>query len=174
MLKPSFYRIVFLFRDNEELDQRDIAEKLGVSIATVKRYVRELLKLGYITETKPSVYKLTNKGLLFQKSLSSLVDKIVEEHLGYVFTDPYTGSPVPLRIRSLEQLYAVLKYGLLPENVLQEHLRRGYLGKWIKEVLGDELLAEAIEKKDLSINELLEIIEERIKIIKSIKSLRAM
>ncbi len=175
MLKPSFYRALFVFKDGEELDLKKLANRLGVSNATVKRYVRELVKLGYIVESKPGLYKLTGNGLLFKKSISNLLDKTVEEPLGYVFTDPYTGSPIPLRIRSLEQLYAIVKYGLIPENILQEHLTRGYLSKWVKEVLGDYVLAEAIkEGTSLSIKEFLELVEERIKIVRSIKEFRAL
>ncbi|MCD6301825.1 MAG: MarR family transcriptional regulator, partial [Staphylothermus sp.] len=65
------------------------------------------------------------------------------------------------------QLYAVLEYGLAPKDVLEEHLRRGYLVKWIKEVLGDEYFTKLYnEGKIKTLDELKNYIKNILKLIK--------
>ncbi len=171
MFKPAFYRVLFVINDGEELDIQSISRKLNVISSTARRYVRELVKKGYLRETRPGYYALTSEGKLFRNSLKNLLRKDVDEHLGYVITDPFTGNPVPIRVTNIQQLYAVVKYGLVPSDILAEHIRRGYLTKWVNDVLGDHDLANMLENnRDMSIDQLLAVLEERLKILDSIRS----
>jgi len=54
------------------------------------------------------------------------------------------GTIVPLTVRSLEQLYAAIKYELVPEDVLSYMVKSGYLEAWTRNVLGDQELANLI------------------------------
>ena len=175
MFKPAFYRVLFAVEGNEEFDVRSVGRRLKVIPSTAKRYIRELLKKGYIREVRPGLYTLTNEGIALKNSLKNLLEKKIEENLGYVLTDPSTGNPVPVKITNIYQLYAIVKYNLIPENILLEHIRRGYLAKWIRDVLGDLDLADFLDnKRDISVNELLSILEERLKILDSIRSVLGM
>ncbi len=175
MFKPAFYRVLFAVEGDAEFDIQSISKRLNVIPSTAKRYIRELLKKGYIREIRPGLYALTDEGTALKNSLKNLLEKKVEENLGYVLTDPSTGNPVPVKITNIYQLYAIVKYRLVPENILLEHIRRGYLAKWIRDVLEDLDLADFLENnRDISINEFLDVLEERLKILNSIRSVLGM
>jgi len=55
-----------------------------------------------------------------------------------------SGAIVPLTVRSLEQLYAAIKYGFVSEDVLSYMVKSGYLEAWTRNVLGDQELANLI------------------------------
>ena len=55
-----------------------------------------------------------------------------------------SGTIVPLTVKSLEQLYAAIKYELVPEDVLSYMVKSGYLEAWTRNVLGDQELANLI------------------------------
>lgn len=171
MLKPSFYRTVFVIDEDREVTTDSIAAKLNVSRATAKRYLRELLKKGYIIETKPGFYKLTKNGIEFKKSILNALGKEEGNELKYVFTDPNTGAPLQLSISSLTQLYVVVKYGIVSQAILLEHVKKGYLQRWIKDVLGDSDLSKKLDNAS-TIDDIIYLLEERIKIMNSLKSMR--
>jgi len=172
MIKPAFYRVLVAMEPGKEFSVDEIAEELRVTASTVKRYLREIAKLGYVVDLDGK-YMLSEKGELFRKSLVNLMEKKIEPSFGYVFTDPSTSSPVPVRVCSLEQLYIVAKYDLVPREILEHHLRAGYITSWVKEVLGDIDLAEKLSKeKDLNVDRFTELIEERIKILESVRGIR--
>lgn len=54
------------------------------------------------------------------------------------------GTIVPLTVRSLEQLYAAIKYGFVSEDVLSYMVKSGYLEAWMRNVLGDQELANLV------------------------------
>lgn len=171
MFKPAFYRVLFVVEDNEEFDVESIGKRLNVIPSTAKRYVRELLRKGYIKTVRLGVYVLTDEGIRLKNSLGNLLKRKINEELGYILTDPVTGNPVPIKITNIYQLYAIIKYGLVSQDILLEHIRRGYLVKWIKDVLGDNDLADLLDsRRNISLNEFLGILEERLKILNSIRS----
>jgi len=175
LFKPAFYRVLFAVEENEEFDVRLVGRRLNVIPSTAKRYIRELLKKGYIREVRPGLYALTDEGVTLKKSLKNLLEKNIEENLGYIVTDPSTGNPVPVKITNIYQFYAIVKYNLIPQDILIEHIRKGYLAKWIRDVLGDLDLADFLDnKRDISVNELLSTLEERLKILDSIRSVLGM
>lgn len=134
----------------------DVSLKLGVSQATAKRYINELLRSGFIT-ARNGKYTVTEKGLLLLE-ITRIKDISASSDQAYVFTDE-KGTPLVLRVDSISKLYIVVKYGLVPENVLKHHLEKGYLSKWILEVLGAKILAEKINSVK-SVGELLALLEQ--------------
>ncbi len=134
----------------------ELSELLGLSRGTLRRYLRELLKEGLVIEVSKGTYALTDKGRRVKESLKSVLAEVSEDK-AYVVTDPGTGAPVPLKIKSLKHLYVVIKYGLAPEEVLREHLKRGYVSEWVKNVLRDEELAKKLSGE---LSEVVKILEE--------------
>ncbi len=171
MLKPSFYRTVFVIDEDSEVTTDTIATKLNVSRATAKRYLRELLKKGYIVETKPGFYKLTEDGIEFKKSILNALNREEGNEFKYIFTDPNTGTPLQLSISSLTQLYVVVKYGIVSQAIVLEHVKKKYLQQWIKDVVGDTDLSKKLDKAS-TIDDIIYLLEERIKIMNSLKSMR--
>ncbi len=173
MFKPAFYRVLFILNPGEEADLQSISERLNVTLSTARRYVRELLKKGYLEEKRPGRYCLTESGEVLRRSLGNILKKKIDPSLGYVITDPISGAPVPVKITNIKQLYAVLKYRLVPDNIMKEHIKRGYLTKWVNDVLGDHDLAAFLEdNRDISLDELTRVIENKIKIIESISAIK--
>jgi len=162
----SHYKIVLASNENGIIDPKAVSEKLGLSISTVKKYIKNLENEGLIIY-KDGVFKLTNKGEALKKSLLKLRNKAEQGISPYLVTEPDTGVLIPLSIKNYEQLYVVIKYGLAPRNILEEHFRRGYLAKWIKEVLGDEYFAKLYsEGKIKTLDDLKNYIKNMIKLIK--------
>lgn len=157
MVRASLLNV--LAKIEGEVTCHELSELVGLSRSTVRRYLRELLEEGLVIEVSRGTYALTDKGRRVKESLKSVLAEVSEDK-AYVVTDPSTGVPVPLKIRSLKHLYVVIKYGLAPEEVLREHLRRGYVSEWVKNVLGDEELAKKLVTEDLS--EVVKVLEELI------------
>ena len=157
MVRESLLRV--LTKIEREVGFDELSELVGLSKSTLRKYVRELLEEGFVVEVSRGVYALTDKGKRVKESLKSVLTEVSEEK-AYVLTDPSTGTPVHLKIRSLKHLYVVIKYGLVPEGILREHLRRGYVSEWVKNVLGDEGLAKKLSTEDLS--EVVKTLEELI------------
>ncbi len=138
-----------LARIEGEVRCDELSELVGLSRSTVRRYLRELLEEGLVIETSRGIYALTDKGRRIKESLQRVSTEVSEE-MAYVVTDLNTGAPVPLKIKSLKQLYVIVKHGLAPKEVLGDHLRRGYVSEWVRNVLGDEELARKLSTEDLS------------------------
>jgi len=119
----------------------ELSSRTGLSHSTLKRYLRELEKNGFI-EKKDELFVLTNTGLLLKKTLQSL--KSGRSPQPYIVTDPSSGQPLPLSFRNYRQLLAIIDYGLADKRVLEEHARK-YLAKWARESLGDVYLAYMLE-----------------------------
>lgn len=142
-----------------EVKYDELSELVGLSKSTLRRYLRELLEEGLVIEVSKGTYVLTDKGRRVKESLKSVLTEVSDDK-AYVVTDPNTGVPVPLKIRSLKHLYVIIKYGLVPEGVLKEHLKRGYVSEWVKNVLGNEELAKKLITEELS--EVVKALEELI------------
>ncbi len=163
-LKPAFYRIILKFPIGE-VEARKLAELTGLTISSVRKYLSVLVKEGLVSRTNTDKYVLTEKGLNFRRFLEKM-DPSYRSEAPYVFTDPNTGSPVPVQIRNYTQLYAVLRYDLIDKSIVEEHVKRGYLLEWIKSAMNDQHLAEKISKGEInSIDELLEYLEFHYKVV---------
>ncbi len=164
-IKPAFYRLILLFK-NDQVSVNDISKETGLSPSSVKKYLTILEKQGLVERKGGNIYVLTSRGRMYR----GFLEKLKLEHKSetpYVFTDPSTGSPVPIEVRNYAQLYAVLKYELINRNAAEEHLRRGYLLEWIKNGLKDQYLAEKLEKGEIkSIEDLIRYLEFHMKIVK--------
>lgn len=139
----------------------ELSNKLAVSKVTVKKYVKALFEKGLVREVSPGVYELSELGYLFMESIKSRSLGLLSDEQAYVFTDPVTSTPLHLKARSIQQLYAILKYGLVPSEVFLEHLKRGYVSQWLEGSIKDSYLA-ALLKKASSLEDAVKILEEYI------------
>jgi len=139
-LKTAHYKLLFT-AENNTINPEIAARKLNVQVNTVKKYLKALMDEGLIEPGGPGIYKLTDKGRML---LESIV-KTRKSSEKYIVTNPETGQPLLLTFSNYEQLLAIFRNNLAPVEVLEEHLRRGYLTAWIKSI-GDHYLAELLEK----------------------------
>lgn len=151
--------IEILVRLGSEFTKEDAVQKLKLSPSTVRKYLKLLKDNGLINEINRGRYRITHAGEFYLESIL-LCSRRVGEDRAYLFTDD-SGRPIVLKVDSLEKLYVVIKYGIVPDTVLHNHLVNGYIAKWVRESLGALNLAERIAHiKD--VNKLLEIMEEYI------------
>ncbi|MCS7128581.1 MAG: HTH domain-containing protein [Sulfolobales archaeon] len=139
----------------------ELSSKLAVSRATVKRYVKALSEKGLIKEALPEVYELSELGRLFIESIKSRLPGLLSDEQAYVFTDPVTSAPLQLKARSIQQLYVILKYRLIPGEVFLEHLNKGYISQWLEGSVKDSYLATLLKKAG-SLEDAVKILEEYI------------
>lgn len=139
----------------------ELSSKLAVSRATVKRYVKALSEKGLIKEALPEVYELSELGRLFIESIKSRPPGLLSDEQAYVFTDPVTSAPLQLKARSIQQLYVILKYRLIPDEVFLEHLNKGYISQWLEGSVKDSYLATLLKKAG-SLEDAVKILEEYI------------
>jgi len=138
----SISRVVEILSNvSSKFTLEDVISKLKISPRTARKYIGDLLKAGYIT-VENGKYTVTEKGLLLLE-VTRIKNKSASADQAYVFTDE-KGSPLVLRIDSIIKLHVAVKYGLVPESVLKHHLEKGYLAKWLSEVLDAKLLAERV------------------------------
>lgn len=136
----------------------DLVSKLGLSPSTAKRYIRSMLQMGLVHEEGGKL-KVTEEGKLLLE-LTKARDVKTNVNQSYVFTG-LDGSPLVLRVDSLEKLYAIVKYDLVPEEVLKHHIEKRYLPSWISSQLGAELLAEKLRKVKNK-DEVLKLLEDAV------------
>lgn len=139
-----------------EFTLQEIITKVKVSPSTARKYVNEMVKKGLVTE-KNGKFVVTEKGLFLLEGKVTKA-KTVEDKYAYVFTEE-SGSPLPLRVNSVEKLYVVIKHELVPPSVVEYHLRNGYLAKWLLEQISAKALAQRI-REIKSTPELLRVLEE--------------
>jgi hypothetical protein len=157
MITARLKKIIRLL--GEEFTLEDITIKANVSPKTAKKYLSEMVKLGLVTKITDNKYALTEEGLLILEG-SRIKEKIVEDKYSYVFTDE-NGVPVPVKFDSIEKLYIILKYKMIPENIVLYHLRKEYLTRWLSDQLGANILARRLTNLK-STDELIKILEEYI------------
>jgi len=139
-LKTAHYKLLFT-AENNTINPEIAARKLNIQVNTVKKYLKALMDEGLIEPSGPGLYRLTDKGRMLLESII----KSRKSGEKYIVTNPATGEPLPLTFSNYEQLLAIYKNNLAPVEVLEEHLRRGYLTAWVKSI-GDTYLAELLEK----------------------------
>lgn len=141
-----------------ELSFNDLLTMSGLSPSTLRKYIKELVEMGYIVE-KNGRYVISEKAKLVLEG-EKLGHKIVSRDAAYLFTDE-KGLPLPLMIDSVEKLYIAVKYGFVSPEIVVEHIARGYLTKRLSEALGAHILAKHISNTK-NIEEILKILEEYI------------
>ncbi|HIC98318.1 MAG TPA: hypothetical protein EYP08_01285 [Pyrodictiaceae archaeon] len=159
---------------NKPLTLDEISRQVsGIKISTVKKYLGTLAREGYVIKGPLDTYTITDKGLELVGAKTAKVEEavVVEEKPApppakeevqpptveaveavekpktlvapLYFVAP-SGTIVPLTVRSLEQLYATIKYELVPEDVLSYMVKSGYLEAWMRNVLGEQEIANLI------------------------------
>jgi len=162
MVKLAPYRLLFVNKDGL-IDPNEASNVIGINVNTVKKYLRMLVKEGFIVQEMDK-YKLTDKGWKLVNSVKNVMEN--SGKTSYVITDPNTGAPIPLTVKDYRQLYAVIKYKLASEDVIWEHVKRGYFINWFIDALKDEYIVSKIASGEISdLNKLLEYIEEIINLI---------
>jgi DNA-binding MarR family transcriptional regulator len=172
-LTSSHRKILELFSQLgvEELDAETVARKIGWKKSTAKKYMDQLAKMGYLVKKAGSVYALAVKEEVEEKPEAEKpeeqakpepapeqptpqVEEMGKEALelkpsGEIVETFYfylKGSTVPLRVSSLEQLAAVLKFKLIEPEELAYAVRTGFLQTWIERSLHDEDLARKLDE----------------------------
>lgn len=160
---------MLFLNDNGFLKLDVVANKLGVSLNTVKKYVRMLVKDGLVEKVDENTFKLTNLGSIFVNSIRNVMER--KNIPNYVVTDPVKGEPIQLKLSSYKQLYAVLEYRLAPQEVIDEHIKRGFLQNWVKDGIGDGYLYELMKNNVINdSSKLLNYLKEVIKVIEELSS----
>lgn len=154
----------------------DLAQKLGLPYTTqdLTTYLKLLEKENFVNrvEENPVTYRLSNLGLIAVGALPEMAKKVFlpvpldKCFLFYVGsgTDKFTGMSACNLSDFREKAQTV--------NVesLEFHVRRGDVEKWIRDVLGDEKLADEIKRvRSMGLDgevlrtRFLEILDSRIK-----------
>lgn len=171
MLKAPYLRILFEADDQGILDIDKLVNRLSLSRSTIKRYLKELERQSFLERIDVNKYRLTENGLKLKQSLSRVLE--TEKVAPYIITDPSSGQPLPLAVKDHEQLFIVIKYSLVGSKILDEHIRRRYLSKWLRDVMGDEYLASLIDEGRInSSEELRDYLEEIMKFKNYVEKLR--
>jgi len=161
------YRVL-IYSKNGLVDINEIASKLGVNSSTVRKYLKLLEKEGLVEKIETNTYRLTPRGLNYIEFIKKL--SIKKEAPPYVVTDPVRGDPLQLKISSYEQLYTIIEYELVPREVIDEHIRRGFLAIWVKDGIGDQFLYELLTTgKITSSSELKKYLEGTISLVKEVE-----
>jgi len=129
--------------------------KTGYSQSTLKKILNNMVKERFLIR-RNSKFIVTEE-LKFIIEGIKLKDKIVNERSAYVFTDE-KGIPIPLRIDTIEKLYIAIKYGFVPKEVVELHIEKGYIAKWLREVFAANELANKVENIK-NVEEFLRILE---------------
>ena len=82
----KLHKILYIINDNQYVNQRDLADKSGLSIGGVNSIIKELEELKYITiekEKRKSIYKVSKKGIeSLEKAIQEEKNKKIKIHQG--------------------------------------------------------------------------------------------
>jgi predicted transcriptional regulator len=161
-VKPAYYRLILFFNDKEK-SVEELAKETGLAESTIKKYVLVLMHEGLVQRRGEKTFGLTDEGLRLKSFLRGIER---QSSSPYVFTDPVTGSPIPLAFKNYIQLWAAVKYGLVDKKAAEEHFERGYLKEWIRNGLNDDYTYSLIENgKIKTLDDLLAHIENAMRIL---------
>lgn len=80
----KLHKILYIINNNQNVNQRDLASKSGLSIGGVNSIIKELEELEYINidkEKRKSIYKVTKKGInSLEKSIQEEQNKKIKIH----------------------------------------------------------------------------------------------
>lgn len=140
-----------------EFTINDVVSKINVSYQTARKYIYEMIKEGLVNKVEDNKFVVTEKGLFIIEG-ENVAKKSVEDKYAYIFTDE-KGVPIPIKIDNIEKLYVILKYKIVPDNIIMHHIEKGYLIKWILEQFGARILTQKLQEIK-SPSELLKLLEE--------------
>ncbi len=129
-LPESYRRLLEELRARGPMEVKALAEALGLRPSTVRRYVLELERIGLVARRGGLVVPVATGRDEASEPLYALGPR----------------GPVLLRVRSLTQLAAALHYGLLGAEEAAYMVSTGILAAWVRCSVGDNELAESIEK----------------------------
>lgn len=121
---------------------------LGVKQSTARKYLDQLVRMGYLEKTSPGRYKLLEREEAKREEEAAIMRTEVEEVKPKEvepFYFHYKGTPITLKITSLEQLAAVVKYKLITPEQLAYLIKTGYLQSWIERSLKNNELARELD-----------------------------
>ena len=148
----------------------EVAVKLGLKSSTLHKYLRILEKERLVEKIDTNTYRVTELGMSFVNSLLKARETSVSR---YIVTDLGSNQVIPLSFGNYLQLYVIVKYDILPREILEEHFKRGYISMWIKNAIGDIYLYDLIEKGLIrSIDDLLNYIEKILSVLASFSEYR--
>ncbi|MEM3346243.1 MAG: MarR family transcriptional regulator [Desulfurococcaceae archaeon] len=134
------YRILLYADESGVIDIPRLQQFLELSRKTLNKYVARLAREGLVEKRGERVY-LTSLGLKMVRTLRLIREGKTAPR--YVLTDPSTGNPIPMFFSNHLQLYALLAYNFVDEQLLEHHLRN-YMEAWFRD-LGDEFMVELIK-----------------------------
>ncbi len=157
-LPGSLKRVLEVFEKvKKPMTPEEMARRLGVRRQTAKKYMDQLVKRGYLVKRPDGTYYLAGEGESSSGSgggsstghgssgsSSSPTSRVVRV-AGEPFYFVYQGSPVTLAVRSLEQLYAIVRYRIVEPEVIAWLISMGYLQAWLRSALGAEDVARAVD-----------------------------
>ncbi len=167
-LPGSLKRVVELFeREKRVMTVDEVAAALSIKPTTAKKYLDQLVRLGILAkdgpnywlakpveERKPEIEKAEAPKVEERKPAVEVKAEAVAKEKPRITVAPPElafyfykgGAPVVLAIRSVEQLWAALRYGFVDEEALSYAVKSGLLSAWIANVLNMPELAEEIAK----------------------------
>lgn len=142
-LSSTHRRMLELLSSAGRLEVRELARILGVKPATVRKYALELEKMGLVRRVAGWV-ELTEEG---SRSISSATagSRSGEQHREPLYLVGPSG-PLLLRVSSLQQLAAVMVYGLISPEEAAYMLRNGLLQAWLSRAGAPSGLVEELDR----------------------------
>lgn len=137
----------------------ELIARFNLKPSTARKYIYYMTRSNLIVRANDK-YIVTDDGKNLIESVKSAKREIDEKH-SYVFTD-FNGNPLILRINSIEKLYGVIKYKIIPLEIIQYHIERDYLTTWISEHVGAKMLAIKL-KESKNIDEIIKTLKEYLK-----------
>jgi len=155
------------FNPGDAITVNELSKKLNISRTTARNYVKRLLSLG-ILERMREGYFMTKNAIKLREMILAIKNKSGIAEIPYTFTDR-NGTPLQLQVKTIDQLYAVFKYRLAPEELLMHHLKQGYLQAWLKDSLGATELAESLNKT-YDYEDIIRILEKYVALLTELNS----
>ncbi|RLG88207.1 MAG: hypothetical protein DRO15_03360 [Thermoprotei archaeon] len=164
MYEKLIVKLLTSFSPEDVITVEKLSKKLDISRTTAKNYVKKLLSLGILERMKEG-YSMTRDAVKLRETILALKDRSGIAEAPYMFTDQ-SGIPLRLQVKSIDQLYAVFKYRLVPEKLLMHHLKQGYIQAWLRDSLGAIDLAELLDKAcRISYDEVIEVLERYVALL---------
>ncbi len=158
-LSYSLQRTLKALEEKGKAHYKDIASALGVKPSTARKYLDQLAKMGYAEKLEYGVYRYKGQAAEAKKEEEAPVEEAIEamkkeaEELqapGREAVEPLyfhvRGRLVPLRVKTLEQLLAVIRYRLVEPEELNYALKTGYLQAWVSRIARMEELAQKLDE----------------------------
>jgi len=159
---PAYLKRIYDALIKEPMNVDMLAEKLGVKKSTVRRYLRELMRLGLVEKAGEEYRVIVAEKA--EKEEKKFEDRLLPEDKAFFFYKGI-GMPYIIGIRSIKQLLAALENDMVDIAAVSYTIKNGYLQEWLRTVVGAEELSHKIDEvKELPPEEL------KVKVIEVIRS----